>query len=194
MNNPYDVLGVPYNATREQINAAYREKARQYNESNRLDKLEELNEAYDRIILEASSRSSSSGYSSRGSYSAADFADIESKINSGRYEDAQVLLDGMPEISRNAEWYYLKGLVYQRKGWLEQALNMFASASNLEPGNDKYRAAYNKTVSQQNGGYKSGRSSSSDSGCGCSVCNICMGLLCLDSCCECMGGDLIPGC
>ena len=193
MNNPYDVLGVPYNATREQINAAYREKARLYNEKGQLGKLDELNEAYDRIILEASSNGSG-GYSSRGSYSAADFRDIESKINSGRYEDAQVLLDGMPEISRSAEWYYLKGLVYQKKGWLEQALNMFATASNMEPSNGKYKAAYNKTVSQQNGGYRSSQGSSSDSGCGCSVCNMCMGLLCLDSCCECMGGDCIPGC
>ena len=83
MNNPYDVLGVPYNATREQINAAYREKARLYNEKGQLGKLDELNEAYDRIILEASSNGSG-GYSSRGLYSAADFRDIESKINSGR--------------------------------------------------------------------------------------------------------------
>ncbi len=194
MNNPYDVLGVPYNATREQINSAYREKARLYNERNQLGKLDELNDAYDRIILEASSRGSSAGYASRGSYSAADFADIESKIHSGRYEDAQILLDGMPEQSRSAEWYYLKGLVYQKKGWLEQALNMFATASNMEPYNNKYKNAYNKLNSQQNGGYKSSHGSSSDSGCGCSVCNVCMGLLCLDGCCECMGGDLIPGC
>ncbi len=194
MNNPYDIIGVPYNATREQINAAYREKARKYNEAGQLDKLDELNEAYDRIILEASSSGASGGYSSRGSYSAAGLRDIESRINSGRIEDAQVLLDGIPEESRNAEWYYLKGLVFQKKGWLEQALNMFATASNMEPENGKYRAAYNKLNSQQYGGYKSSGRSSSDSDCGCSVCNMCMGLLCLDSCCECAGGDCIPGC
>ena len=29
---------------------------------------------------------------------------------------------------------------------------------------------------------------------GCSVCDICNGLICADCCCECMGGDLIGCC
>lgn len=204
MNNPYYVLGVPQNATREQINAAYREKARIYSEKNQLSKLDELNEAYDSVILNAGSSGHSQSSTSSSSYSYGykavnSYDDIITKINARRLEDAQILLDGIPEASRDAEWYYLKGTVFQMKGWLDQAANMFAAAHGMDPGNSKYRQAYENVVSQQNGGYKTQRSRSSNSGCsgsGCddSVCSMCMGLLCLDSCCECMGGDCIPGC
>ena len=198
MNNPYDVLGVPQNATREQINAAYREKARIYSEKNQMNKLDELNEAYDNVILNAGSsgqrQSSASSSYSYGYNTANNYDDIIAKINAHRLEDAQILLDGIPESSRNAEWYYLKGTVFQMKGWLDQAANMFAAAHGMEPGNGKYRQAYENVVSQQSGGYKTQRSRSSNSGCDDSVCSMCMGLLCLDSCCECMGGDCVPGC
>lgn len=197
MNNPYDVLGVPQNATRDQINSAYREKAREYSEKNQLNKLDELNEAYDSVILNAgASGSSQSGYSQTSSgkyYNTVDYSDIAAKISAHRLEDAQILLDGIPEGSRGADWYFLKGAVYEKKGWLEQAANMYATAHGMEPSNSKFRAAYEKVTSQQNGGYKTARRSS-NSGCGGSFCDMCLGLLCLDSCCECMGGDCIPGC
>ena len=193
MRNPYDVLGVPQGAAIEQVNAAYRELIRKYQDSGNQKKIDEINEAYDSIVMGAPS--GGSGYSSGGysQYGAADYSDIRAKINSGRLDDAQILLDGIPEGSRDAQWHYLKGTVQQKRGWLEEAAKNFATASNLDPSNNTYKMAYNKVNNARSGGYRTERRAERDSS-GCSGCDICSGLLCADCCCECFGGDLIPCC
>ena len=191
MKNPYDVLGVPQGASKEQVNAAYRELLRRYQNSGEQKKIDELNEAYDSLIMGGSYSSQSSYSSSQSSYSSfADYSDIRAKINSGRLDDAQTLLDGIPEGSRDAQWYYLKGTIQQKRGWLEEAAKNFATASNLDPSNNTYKMAYNKVNKARSGGYRTERRQDS----GASACDICSGLLCADCCCECMGGDLIPCC
>lgn len=191
MRNPYDVLGVPQGASSEQVNAAYKELLRRYQDSGQFNKIDELNAAYDSIIMN-SPGSSNSGYSYSGySYGAADYSDIRAKINSGRLDDAQILLDGIPESSRDAQWYYLKGTVQQKRGWLEEAAKNFATASNLDPSNNTYRMAFNKVNNARSGGYRTERKKENS---GCSGCDICSGLICADCCCECFGGDIIPCC
>ncbi len=191
MRNPYDVLGVPQGATSEQVNAAYKELLRRYQDSGQANKIDEINAAYDAIIM-GGSASAHSGYSHSGySYGKADYSDIRAKINAGRLDDAQILLDGIPENGRDAQWYYLKGTVQQKRGWLEEAAKNFATASNLDPSNNTYKMAYNKINNARSGGYRTERKSKNS---GCSSCDICSGLLCADCCCECFGGDLIPCC
>lgn len=189
MRNPYEVLGIPQGAPSEQINAAYRELMRRYQDSGDSRKIDELNEAYDAIVMGAGS---SGGYKSYSS--APDYSDIRAKINSGRLDDAQTLLDGMPDGMRDAQWYYLKGTIQQKRGWLEEAAKNFATASNLDPSNNTYKMAYNKVSNARSGGYKTERHSEEGKKSGCSGCDMCTGLLCADCCCECFGGDIIPCC
>ena len=184
MRNPYEVLGIPQGASPEQVNAAYRELMRRYQDSGDIRKADELNEAYDAIVM---------GSASSGGYgSTPDYSDIRAKINSGRLDDAQILLDGMPDGMRDAQWYYLKGTVQQKRGWLEEAAKNFATASNLDPSNNTYKMAYNKVSNARSGGYRTERRRNRDDDSGC--CNACTGLICADCCCECFGGDLIPCC
>lgn len=196
MKNPYDILGVPYGAPMEQVNAAYRELSRKYagdGSDSAMKKMEELNQAYDEILL--GSRSAAGYSAGSGAGETADYSDIRSKIGAGRLDDAQILLDGIPEYSRNAEWYYLKGTVMQKRGWLEEAAKNFATASDLDPSNNTYKMAFNKVNNARNGGYRTERRSSRrgmDSGC--DACDLCTGLICADCCCECFGGDIIPCC
>ncbi len=191
MKNAYEILGVPYGASTEQVSAAYRELFRKYEDNPQ--KINEINEAYDSIIM--NSGSSQSNNFSSFSYTE-NYGDIQSKIRSNRLEDAEILLDGIPSESRNSEWYYLKGLVQQKRGWLEEAVHNFAKASNMDPSNNTYREAYRKATDKQAGGYRTERRAAEGrSGCGsCDACDMCCGLLCLDSCCECMGGDCISCC
>lgn len=184
MRDPYEVLGIPRGAGAEQVNAAYKELLRKYHSTGQTNKIDELNEAYDAVIMGTSG-------SSGGSYSASDYSDIRAKINAGRLDDAQILLDGMPESRRDAQWYYLKGVIQQKRGWLEEAAKNYATASNLDPSNNTYKAAYNNISKARSGGYRTERRSNSS---GCSACDICSALLCADCCCECMGGDLIRCC
>ena len=120
--NPFSVLGVPDTASDEQIRNAYRELARKYSDSSDDGKMQELNDAYDQIVMirgGLGGPSSSSSHSSSYANNMSDLSDIREKIRSGRIEDALVLLDGIPEQYRAAEWYYLKGAAQQRRGWLD---------------------------------------------------------------------------
>lgn len=114
---------------------------------------------------------------------------------SGRIADAEQLLNGVPVESRNAEWYFLKGTVLFRRGWLEEAKEHFTRACQMDPGNPEYQAALNQAMNQRSGvygGYNPNMGTANVGGC--NTCDVCQGLICADCCCECMGGDLVPCC
>ncbi len=192
MRDPYEVLGISPQATDDQVKAAYREMARKYHPDNYVDnplselaqeKMQEINEAYDTIIRMRQNGGGRSGGSSQ-------YNDIRNMIRANRISDAETLLDGMPSVSRDAEWYFLKGSVLYRKGWLEDAMNNYSTACRMDPANAEYRAALNHMqMNRQTGGYRTMGQTG-----GCSGCDMCSGLLCADCCCECMGGDLIRCC
>ena len=72
MKNPYEVLGVPQGASNEQINAAYKELLRRYQSSGQSDKVDEINAAYDYLIMNAGEPSRYSSYSGGYTYSNTD--------------------------------------------------------------------------------------------------------------------------
>ena len=200
MKNPYEVLGVDKNASEEEIKKAYRDLARKYHPDNYVDnpladlaaeKMKDINEAYDKIIesRKGARGNKSGGYSSNG---ATNYPDIRRMISSGRYEDAQQLLDGVPISNRDAEWYYLNGVVAKSRGWFDQAYSSFSSAVQMDPSNMEYRNAFNSMNRTRAGGYP--YSGGGYSGASCSSCDICSTLICADCCCEAMGGDCIRCC
>ena len=198
MKNPYEVLGVSENASDEEIKTAYRNLAKKYHPDNYNDspladlaeeKMKEINEAYDMIcdIRRSGSRSSSSSgsYGSGTSYTRTSYPDVRQYIMNGRLDDAMELLNGVPEGSRNAEWYFLMGMVYSRKGWNEQAYNYFQRAYQMDPGNQEYQAAFNSMNARRtynNPGYNT------TDNMGCSTCDICSGILCANCLCNCCRG------
>ena len=211
MNDPYKVLGVSPNATDEEIKSAYRNLAKKYHPDNYADsplsslaseKMKEINEAYDEITKARRSRQkagsqyggsyagTAADYSTGGSTATA-YPDVRNMMQNGRFADAEQILNGVPTTSRDSEWYYLKGMVLYRRGWLDEAFNNLQIAVSREPHNIEYRMAMNRLQMQRGGtvgGYNMNR------GNGLSGCDICSGLLAADCCCECMGGDLIPCC
>lgn len=211
MKNPFDILGIDQTASENQVNQAYKELARKYSDDKYINgplsglaqkKMQEINDAYDTIILNRGSvfgatgtgQQSAPGYQQNtyqhAGRSSSEYNDIRSTIQNGRIDDAETLLDGIPPSVRNAEWYYLKGTVQHRRGWLEEALKNFQTACSMEPGNEEYNTALRGMNRSRSGGYRADRSGNG----GCSGCDICSGLICADCCCECLGGDLIPCC
>ena len=210
-NDPYKVLGVDPTATDEEVKKAYRELARKYHPDNYVntplsdlaeEKMKEVNEAYDAIQKmrkEQSERTtyygnsgsyttgSSSGANggSYGGYSA-NFADIRSCIAARDFYEANIRLDSVQMSERNAEWYYLKGVVFRAKGWYFEASKYFDAACRMDPTNEEYRMAAdsirNYTASSQ-----AQRSQGA-------LCDVCTTLICMDCFCEMCGGDLISCC
>lgn len=196
--NPYKILGIKQGADEETIKKAYRELVKKYHPdqyaNNPLselasEKLKEINEAYDMLINKKSASNNSNNSYNKTEYSGnASYFDIRSLIQSGRIEDADLALESI--TIRNAEWHYLKGLVYLNKGWYDRAVNHLNQAVNLDPSNIEYRQALN-SIYQRNQGYRNfGGGGMGNS----SACNCCTQLVCADCCCECMGGDLISCC
>ncbi|MBQ8210345.1 MAG: J domain-containing protein [Clostridia bacterium] len=212
MSDPYQVLGISPDATDEQIKNAYREKAKIYHEGAyengplaevAAKKLQELDDAYDRIIAQrrsggyqSSSTHSSSAYSGSGysntSYTPPTYAAIREKIRRNDLDGAQTDLDSIPDMSRIAEWYYLQGMIQQKKGWANAAYENYERAYRMDPSNAEYSRAFQTMNSHRNGGYRTSNGRNSDSDC--NFCSVCQGLICADCCCECFGGDIIPCC
>ena len=208
MQNPYDVLGVSQNASDEEIKQAYRQLARKYHPDNYVDnpladlaseKMKEINEAYDNIQKmrkNGSSQGQSTSYSSQGSYRpSSQMTDIRRFIMQNRITEAEELLDGMPERNRNAEWHFLKGTIYYKRGWLDSAYQSFVTAVNMDPYNMEYKQAlsqlqFQRRTASSYGSYGGARPTAV----GCSNCDCCSSLICADCCCEAMGGDFISCC
>ena len=210
VTDPYKVLGVSPTATDEEIKKAYRQLAKQYHPDNYANnpladlaaqKMKEINEAYDTIMRQRSSGSTggSSG-STGGSYYSGGFrgnaggndtySRIRQLISARRSAEAEVMLQRIPESERNAEWHFLMGHVLYQKGWLQDARYEMETACRLDPYNAEYRAG----LDSLNTGYSQSPYSRNVGMGGCSGCDICTGLCIADTCCECMGGDLIGCC
>ena len=216
MTDPYKVLGVESSATDDEVKEAYRAMAKKYHPDQYADspladlageKMKEINEAYDTIVSQRKNKNTggysyggysggyTGGYSGARSGGSSSFSDVRNYIMTGRIADAEQLLNGVPVESRNAEWYFLKGTVLYRRGWLEEAKEHFTRACQMDPGNPEYQAALNQAMNQRSGSYGGYNPNINMNRVGgCNTCDVCNSLLCADCCCECMGGDLIGCC
>ena len=160
MNDPYSVLGISPNASDDEVKKAYRELARKYHPDNYQnnpladlaeEKMKEINEAYDTITKQRSggggsyqqSSGSYGGYTQQRSYSSGSstYARVRNLINAGDLGTAERLLQEVPQ--RDGEWYFLVGSIAYRKGWLDEAMQNYSLAVQMEPGNMEYRQALN---------------------------------------------------
>lgn len=199
MSDPYSILGVKPDASDEEVKRAYRELARKYHPDNYQnnpladlaeEKMKEINEAYDAITRQRAGGSSGSyggssyqsGQSYQSSYQQSGqsasplYTRIRQAINMGDLAQAEQLLRSAP--SQNGEWHFLMGSVAYRKGWLDEAMQHFQMACNMEPGNAEYRQAL---AMMQGGGsaYRPyGYGSGMDTACDCCSAMMCMNCLC----------------
>ncbi len=205
MNDPYSILGVSKDATDDEIKRAYRELARKYHPDNYVDnpladlaseKMKEINEAYDAIVEDRRNGTKKKSSSKHGYTPPEDFLNIREMITKGRYDQAQVALDEVPVSNRNAEWYFLNGMVQFKRGYYDNAYSSFANAVRLDPSNPEYAQAFRTIQRRAAGdyGHAGNPYRGAPNGGGVDACQCSQNLICLDCCCECMGGDFISCC
>jgi len=158
--------------------------------------LREINEAYEYLMKsragagrpQAGEYSGESGSGYGDAYRAGpEFARVRQFIDRGDLDQAEALLRGLN--SRDPEWMFLKGVISLRKGWYEQAYQLFRQAAAAAPGNlravEQMEAA-NRGFQTASWGRRSGQ--------GPDPCAVCTTLWCADCLCESCGGDLVPCC
>lgn len=202
--DPYKVLGVSPSDSDDKIKQAYRDLARKYHPDKYVDnpladlaqdKMKEINEAYDAITKQRASGGGQRSYQSQSSYSNSNsrsgsygynssdnvYSEIRMLINMGRLDDAFRALQNI--TNRTAQWYYLIGMIYQRRGMFDMARDNIARACQMEPSNLEYQnalAAMNNAGNPFRTGSQNMQSPCGNIGC----CEICAGLACLDCCCD----------
>jgi len=208
MTDPYQILGVNKNATQDEVKKAYRELSKKYHPDSHMnnplsdlaeEKFKEVQTAYDQIMSGTASTSNSSysnrsssnnGYGSDTSYqdSSADASAMNGIYNllyERRYQEALRELGKI--ANHSAKWYYFSAVANNGVGNNLLAFEHARQAAVLEPSNRDYQNLVNqlqfRTQRYQNTGNTYGRQSMGTG-------NFCCDLLCADSLCECLGGDL----
>ena len=195
MKDPYSVLGVSQNASDEEVKKAYRELARKYHPDNYQnnpladlaeEKMKEINEAYDAITKQRAggggcqqqSSGSYGGYAQQQrSYSSNNptYARVRNLINAGDLGTAERLLYEVGQ--KDGEWYFLSGSIAYRKGWLDEAMQNYTLAVQMDPGNMEYRQAMNM-MQQRGGGYRPYGYTNTVDGLDCCTTMLCLNCLC----------------
>ncbi len=197
--NPYEVLGVSPGADEETIKKAYRALVKKYHPDKYVnspmadiasEKMKEINQAYD-VLTKGGGTNEQSGYSGynpfegydpfggyRTSYSTPSFSAVRALINIGNIAAAVQMLNSLPRV---AEWYYLNGIICQRRGWYQRAVENIEQAVRMEPDNLEYSSMLSN-IRNKNTGYTNSPYSSPVSGCCVCPGDCCTTLLCLNCC------------
>ena len=204
MTDPYKVLGVSPDATDDEVKKAYRALARKYHPDKYRDsdladlaseKMKEVNAAYEEIqnIRKNGGAAKNQSSSSQGSYNYGGgtsknplYNEIRVYLNQGNIAAAEAKLMSVHEGDRVAEWNFLYGCVLVKKGQYVDAQRYIDIACSMDPYNPEYRNA-KQNLHRRANGYGGDPDQSQNSGCSC--CELCAGLMCLDCLCSsCMGG------
>ena len=193
MTDPYKVLGVSPDASDDEIKKAYRALIKKYHPDKYRDsdladlaneKMKEINAAYEEIQQMRSSNSKNSGGKS-GSNTGSNgpiYVQIRRLLNNGNIAAAEAKLWEINEGDRVAEWNFLYGCILVKKGQYLDAQRYLDIACSMDPYNREYRNAKDQLHRQANG-YGGGYNNQPAVGCSC--CDICAGLMCLDCLCGC---------
>ncbi|MBE6020778.1 MAG: J domain-containing protein [Clostridiales bacterium] len=191
MRDPYEVLGVNKNASMDEIKAAYKELVKKYHPDKYQDnplsslaeeKMQEINEAYDTLCKTHGGGGGYSG-SQGGGGSTPELQQARQMINQGNIYGAEAILN--KTSVRNAEWYFLSGMLSYRKGWYDDAVQKMQTAVSMEPSNMEYRQGLNAVMGTggmyRNASAGQGYNSRDDL-----ACKLCQAYICMDCLCDCI--------
>ena len=148
IQNPYEVLGLSYGATDEEVTKAYRKLVKKYHpdlhpgDEEAARKMREINEAYDQIKSGATNQYNQYSNNQNNSYSnnneGTNLYQVASHfIQVGMYREALRVLSEIQD--KTAEWYYLSSIANYYTCNRITALNYAKTAVQMEPNNFRYQ-------------------------------------------------------
>ena len=148
MDDPYKVLGISPNASDEEIKQAYRRLAKEYHPDRNpgdpvaAKKMQQINDAYDRIKNPEKNRQNQQGYGSYGNYGNAREENdpyLQAAMNYIRFRRFQEACNALQNCkTRDGRWYYLSAIANDGLGNQVTALEHIRRAVSMEPGNPEY--------------------------------------------------------
>jgi molecular chaperone DnaJ len=154
MSDPYKILGIPRDASDEEVKKAYRKLSRKYhpdanvNNPNK-DKAEAMfkivQEAYQQIIKEREGNTGFGGYQRQQSNNSQEDTYLQAAANyirSNHYQEALHVLSQIP--AHSARWYYYSAMANAGTGNNITAKQHARQAVDMDPNNMEYRMLLNR--------------------------------------------------
>lgn len=222
LNNFYKILEIKSTATDAEIKQAYIKLKNIYNSNNyeklhlkkiAEEKTKEIELAFEKIMdsrrLEriqngqSATDETNNNKNAQHSYNQtndvnSELTRIENLIQANELNSAQNLLEAINENNRPAHWFYLKGLILLKKGWLEEAANFFGAALRMDPTNRIYSDTLRRINYQRKGGFDPFNQRPNQTPypqtTNCVFCDTCMGMMCANAICSCCDNNAMGGC
>ena len=202
--NAYEILGLSESATRDEIDARYKELRDKYQKDRFLpgdegeeasEKLQQLEVAYRDIISERAEAQQADTFTEDQDYSV-----IQELITANKLDEAQKKLD--ERVTRDAEWHYMQSVLFYKRNWFLESKKQLELACQMEPDNTRYQQSLEKltkilasnTISPDqlrttsrpvDDGPRVGAGNGTCTGSACADCLLCNACC---NCCQCMGG------
>ncbi len=144
--NAYEILGLTSSATRDEIDARYKELRDKYQRDRFLpgeegeeasEKLQQIEVAYRDILAGAEEQKQTSDFVNDDDYTA-----VQQLISEGKLDEAQEKLD--ERESRDAEWHYVQSILFYKRNWFLESKKQLELACQMDPNNERYTQSLEK--------------------------------------------------
>lgn len=203
--NAYEILGLTSSATRDEIDAKYKELRDKYQRDRFLpgeegeeasERLQQIEVAYRDILASLEEAKQTDTFTNDEGYE-----EVQRLINEGKLSEAQALLDARE--TRDAEWHYVQSILFYKQNWFLESKKQLELACQIDPTNERYKQSLEKltkilasntispdqlrtTSRPMDDGPRVGAGNGTCTGSACADCLLC------NACCNCM--SCMSGC
>lgn len=141
-SNPFEIFGLGGDASREELDAAYRQLRDELREK-RFSIGQEGQEASEKLqVAEQAYKDALNILDRRGKENYDPYESVKQLIREGKCDEAQDIIDKMG--NRDAEWHYIQSTIFFKKSWFLEAKKQLEFAVQLDPKNGKYTEALDR--------------------------------------------------
>ncbi len=144
--NAYEILGLTTSATRDEIDAKYKELRDKYQRDRFLpgeegedaaEKLQQIEVAYRDILASSDQQKQTESFTCDEGYE-----QVQRLISENKLAEAQAILDSR-EI-RDAEWHYVQSILFYKQNWFLESKKQLELACQMDPSNERYKQSLEK--------------------------------------------------